>query len=40
MNGMEENVCGFKVLPHCNAEKTGEDCEKSQNEINGLWVKI
>jgi hypothetical protein len=37
---MEENVCGFKVLPQCICEKTGENCEESQDEITGLWVKI
>jgi len=40
MNGMEENVCGFKVLSHCIAVKGGEDCEISQDEITGFCVKI
>jgi hypothetical protein len=40
MNRMEKNVCGFKVLPHCMAGKTGEDHEIFQDEITGLWFKI
>jgi hypothetical protein len=40
MNGMEENVCRFKALSHCIAEKTGVEHEISQDEITGLWVKI
>jgi hypothetical protein len=40
MNGMEENGCGFKVLSHCIAGKTGKDHEVSQDGITGLWVKI
>jgi hypothetical protein len=39
MNGREENVCGFKIMSHCTAGKTGGDHEISQDEITGLLFK-